>query len=57
MLLTNVLNRVMRRSTSPRRRQMGGKLARRGRSFSPKLELLEDRTVLSTLTVTVPSPM
>jgi hypothetical protein len=52
MFLTNVLRRVLRRSISPRRQQTHRKPARQGRSFVPRLEFLEDRTVLSTLTVT-----
>src|SRR5437660_7387777 len=55
MSLTNVLHRVMSRSASSRRRQPLWKAARLGRSFVPRLEPLEDRTVLSTLTVTNPA--
>jgi hypothetical protein len=53
MSLANVLHRAMSRSTLSRRpQQTVRKPARQGRSFVPWLELLEDRTVLSTLTVT-----
>src|SRR5216683_2750386 len=56
MSLPNVLSRVLRRSASSRRRQQSHlKPARQGQSFVPRLELLEDRTVLSTLTVTNPA--
>src|SRR5262245_43471927 len=44
-----------RRASSRRRQRTQLKLARQGRSFVPRLELLEDRTVLSTLTVTNPA--
>src|SRR5260370_2330726 len=40
---------------SRRQQQTHLKPARQGRSFVPRLELLEDRTVLSTLTVTNPA--
>src|SRR5262249_34324637 len=53
MSLPILWSRVLRRSASSRRRQHTlRKPARQGRSFVPRLELLEDRTVLSTLTVT-----
>ncbi len=56
MSLPNVWSRVLRRSASWRRRQQTlRKPARQGRSFVPRLELLEDRTVLSTLIVTNPA--
>ena len=52
MSFTNVLNRVMRRSAPPRRRpQTHRNPGPQGRSFVPRLELLEDRTLPSTLTV------
>src|SRR6266852_4956097 len=52
----NLWSRLLCRSASSRRRQQTlRKLARQGRSFVPRLELLEDRTVLSTLTVTNPA--
>src|SRR5262249_21154357 len=43
------------RASSRRRQQTQRQPARLGRSFVPRLELLEDRTVLSTLTVTNPA--
>src|SRR6266852_1220294 len=53
MSLSNAWSRVLRRPALARRRQQTHrKPARQGRSFVPRLELLEDRTVLSTLTVT-----
>src|SRR6516165_1256760 len=55
MLLPNLLHRVLRRATSPRRRHTPAKPARPGGSFVPRLEFLEDRTVLSTWTVTNPA--
>jgi hypothetical protein len=56
MSLPNVLSRVLRRRASSRRRQQPHlKPAHRGRSFVPRLERLEDRTVLSTWTVANPS--
>src|SRR6516165_2698205 len=55
MLLPNLLHRVLRRATSPRRRHTPAKPARPGGSFVPRLEVLEDRTVLSTWTVTSPA--
>src|SRR6266852_4867962 len=56
MSLPNLWSRVLRRSASSRRRQKTlRKPDRQGRSFVPRLELLEDRTVLSTLTVTNPA--
>src|SRR5712692_10972088 len=56
MSLPNVWTRVLRRSASSRRRQQAiRKPARLGRSYVPRLEPLEDRTVLSTLTVTNPA--
>src|SRR5262249_2932873 len=56
MSLSNVFSRVLRRSASSRRRQQTlRKPSRQGRSFVPRLKLLEDRTVLSTLTVTSPA--
>src|SRR5437870_3858394 len=56
MSLPNLWNRVLRgRASSPRRQQTHRQPARLGRSFVPRLEPLEDRTVLSTLTVTNPA--
>src|SRR5260370_13280082 len=56
MSLPNMWNRVLRgRALSRRRQQTLRKPARLGRSFVPRLEPLEDRTVLSTLTVTNPA--
>src|SRR6202011_3499474 len=56
MSLPNLWNRVLRRRASSRRRQQPHRQpARLGRSFVPRLEPLEDRTVLSTLTVTDPA--
>src|SRR5713226_8317650 len=56
MSLPKVWTHVLRRSALARRRQQTHrKPARQGRSFVPRLELLEDRTVLSTLTVTNPA--
>src|SRR5713101_7862258 len=56
MSLPNLWSRVPRRSAALRRLQQTlRKPARQGRSFVPRLELLEDRTVLSTLTVTNPA--
>src|SRR5713226_10481530 len=55
MSLPKVWTHVLRRSALARRRQQTHrKPARQGRSFVPRLELLENRTVLSTLTVTNP---
>jgi hypothetical protein len=55
MLLTNVLSRLLRRPASLHRRQKTHwKPAPQVRSFMPRLEMLEDRTVLSTWTVTSP---
>ncbi len=52
----NVLSRVMHRSASSHRRQKTHREpAPRVRLFVPRLEILEDRTVLSTLTVTSPA--
>jgi hypothetical protein len=51
MSLSNVWSRVLRRSALARRRQQTQKPARQRRSLVPRLELLEDRTVLSTLTI------
>jgi len=57
MSFPNVLNRVMRRSALPRHRRQRthGELAPQRRSFMVRLEILEDRTVLSTWTVTNPA--
>src|SRR5207253_5347924 len=56
MSLSIVLSRVLRRRASSRRRQQTYlKPARQGQSFVPRIELLEDRTVPSTLTVTNPA--
>src|SRR5260370_23516299 len=55
MSFPNVWNRVLRRAALSRRQETHPKRARQGRSFVPRLELLEDRTVLSTLTVTNPA--
>jgi hypothetical protein len=55
MSLPNVWSRLLRRRGSSRRQQTLRKAARQGRAFVPKLELLEERTVLSTLTVTNPA--
>src|SRR5215831_15249170 len=55
MLLTNVWNRMMRRPVAPRRQQTQRKRSPHRRSFLPRLEMLEDRTVPSTLTVTSPA--
>src|SRR5437879_13754988 len=56
MSLPNVWSRVLRRSASSRRLQQTlRKPARLGRRFVPRLEPLEGRTVLSTLTVTNPA--
>src|SRR5262249_51206929 len=53
MSLPNVWTRVLRRRASWRRRQQTQRQpAHRGRSFVPRLESLEDRTVLSTLKIT-----
>jgi hypothetical protein len=53
MLLTNVLSRLLRGSVSlHRRHKTHRKPAHQVRSFLPRLEILEDRTVLSTLMVT-----
>src|SRR6202011_3078237 len=54
--LPNMWNRVLRgRASSRRRQQTLRQPARLERSFVPRLEPLEDRTVLSTLTVTNPA--
>jgi len=56
MSLPNVWSRMLRRSASSRRRQQGHlKAPGQGQSFVPRLEQLEDRTVLSTWTVTNPA--
>jgi hypothetical protein len=56
MLFTNRLNRVRPRSAPSRRRPPTHRQpALPGRSFQPRLEQLEDRTLLSTLTVTSPA--
>jgi hypothetical protein len=55
MLLTNVLSRVIRRAAPPSRQKAHQKPAHFGRSFVPRLEILEDRTVLSIWTVTSPA--
>src|SRR6266849_2582167 len=56
MSLPNLWNRVLRGRASRRRRQQTQRQpARLWRSFVPRLEQLEDRTVLSTLTVTNPA--
>src|SRR5262249_46750277 len=56
MLLTNVLSGVVRRPPSSRRRQATHrKPAPAGRPSGLRLEELEERTVLSTLTVTSPA--
>jgi hypothetical protein len=56
MSLPNLWNRVLRRRASSRRRQQTHRQPTRlWRSFVPRLEPLEDRTVLSTLTVTNPA--
>src|SRR5437870_9559569 len=56
MSVPNVLSRLLRPSASSRRRQQTHlKSARQRRSFVPRLERLEDRTVLSILTVTNPA--
>src|SRR5438552_3665117 len=56
MSLPNVLSRVLcRRASSRRGQQTHLKPARQRRSLVPRLEFLEDRTVLSTLTVTNPA--
>ncbi len=56
MSFTNLWNRLMRRSASSRRPQKTfRKPVRYGRPFAPRLEILEDRTVLSTWTVTNPA--
>jgi hypothetical protein len=53
MLLTNVWSRWLRHAApSCRRQKTHRKPAHFGRSFLPRLEILEDRTVLSTVTVT-----
>ena len=55
MSLPNVWTRMLhRRASSRRRQQTHPQPARLGRLFVPRLEQLEDRTVLSTLTVTNP---
>ena len=56
MSLPNLWNRVLRERRSSRRRpQTQRQPVRLGRSFVPRLEPLEDRTVLSTLTVANPA--
>ena len=56
MSLPNVWTRVLRRRASWRRRQQTQRQpAHLGRSLVPRIELLEDRTVLSTWTVTNPA--
>src|SRR5262249_46463146 len=55
MSLTNVWNRMMRRPAAPRRQKAHRTSASPKRWFPPRLEVLEDRTVLSTLTVTSPA--
>src|SRR5262245_23357122 len=56
MSLPNVWTRMLRgRATSRRRQQTHRRPAHLRRFFLPKLESLEDRTVLSTLTVTNPA--
>src|ERR1700736_3334612 len=56
MSLPNMWNRVLRgRASSRRRQQTHRQPTRLGRSFVPRLEPLEDRMVLSTLTVTNPA--
>jgi hypothetical protein len=54
MFLTKMLSRVVRRWAPPRHRRQKThrRPARQVRSFMPRLEILEDRTVLSTWTVT-----
>src|SRR5439155_11602502 len=54
MSLPNVLSRVLRRRASSRHQQTHLRSARQRRSFLLNLERLEDRTVLSTWTVTNP---
>src|SRR5215471_3610397 len=55
MTLTNVWNRLMHRPTMPRREKAHRTAAFPTRWFRPRLEILEDRTVLSTWTVTSPA--
>ena len=49
MLLTNAWSRVMLRPAAPCRPQTRRRPAVQRRSFVPRLEILEDRTVLSTV--------
>ena len=56
MSLPNLWNRVLRgRASSHRRRQTHRQPARLGRSFVPRLEPLEDRTVPRPLAATAPA--
>src|SRR6516225_9845530 len=55
MSLTNVWNRMVRRPAMPRRRKAHRTPAFSGRRFLPQIEILEQRTVLSTWTVTSPA--
>jgi hypothetical protein len=52
MLLKNVLSRMVYRSAPSGRRQ---RIHRNARSFQPRIEILEDRTVPTTWTVTSPA--
>src|SRR6516165_5841274 len=55
MTLTNVWNQLMHRPAMPRREKARRTPAFSGRRFMPHIEILEDRTVLSTWTVTSPA--
>ena len=55
MSLTNVWKRLMHRPAGPRRRKAHRTAAFPRRWFLPQIEILEQRTVLSTWTVTSPA--
>src|SRR5438105_206391 len=55
MSIPNLWTRVLRGRASPHRRQIHRQPAHLWRSFLPRLEPLEDRTALSTLTVMSPA--
>src|SRR6516164_3364718 len=55
MSFANVWNRLMHRPAGPRRHKAHRISAFPGRRFLPQIEILEQRTVLSTWTVTSPA--